>query len=94
MSSSLSKIEKNLPVDQFKLLENIFKNGDSHQKKNELLEQKDFYSSRYFNSIDNYNESQLPGRRLRKNSLTVGKPAFTKSTLIKPTGLKASSNAV
>ena len=33
MSSSLSNIEKNLPVDQIKLFGIIFTNGDSQQKK-------------------------------------------------------------
>ena len=58
MNSSLDKLVKNLPDEDFKYLIKEFGSEDL-----ELLKEKDDYPYEYMNSFEKFNEKKLPARK-------------------------------
>ena len=69
MLSSLSQLIANLPSDGFQSMESQFASMGNSQKQIDLLKQKGNYPYSYVNSFEKFEETKLPSRRLRKNSL-------------------------
>ena len=68
INSSLYKLVKNLPNENFKYLVEEFGYGNL-----ELLKQKGNYPYEYMNSFERFNEEKLPARKIFYSSIKDGK---------------------
>ena len=68
MNSSLDKLIKNLPNEDFKYLVEEFGSANL-----ELLKQKGDYPYEYVNSFERFNEEKLPARKYFYSSIKNGK---------------------
>ena len=80
MNSSLDKLVKNLPDEDFKYLIKEFGSEDL-----ELLKEKDDYPYEYMNSFEKFNEKKLPAKnisialqKMEKSVMMVKYQTFTK----------------